>query len=69
MAETTIYVQNPPTHTNIQQMEDILLKLDGTIRVLVDTQDGEVKIEYDESKVTVDDLTAALESEHYQIKG
>ncbi|MDQ0243481.1 copper chaperone CopZ [Bacillus fengqiuensis] len=51
MADTTIRVKEATTDQAIQTLESILVQMDGIERALVDMEDGEVKIEYDENQV------------------
>lgn len=46
MAETSFYVQGATKSEPIQQIEHLLHGLEGIERVLIDTEDGEVKVEY-----------------------
>lgn len=46
MAETTIYLKKGTSPEIIQRAEQILNQLEGTERVLIDTSDGEIKLEY-----------------------
>ncbi|RYG73518.1 hypothetical protein EU245_06495 [Lentibacillus lipolyticus] len=50
MAEITIFTDE--TGTKLQQAEQFLMQMDGIERVLADTDDGEVKIEFDERKIS-----------------
>ena len=47
----TIYVKEAINEQPIQTLETILMQIDGVERALVDMEDGEVKITYDESQV------------------
>lgn len=49
MAEVTIVVKEATFGPPIQEIEHFLHELDGIDRVLVDTADGEVKIEFDDT--------------------
>ena len=52
VANLTIYVKDAVNEQPIQSLESILSKMDGIERALVDTEDGEVKIEYNETQVS-----------------
>lgn len=51
MRKMTIYVKEAKSGRPIHELEDVLLKEPGVERALVDVQDGEVKLELDETKV------------------
>lgn len=61
MAGTTIHVKEAKTEQAIQTLESILVKMDGIERALVDMEDGEVKIEYDENQVTHEQITNKIQ--------
>ncbi len=44
-----------------------LLELDGVETVEVDLASGKVEVEYDESKVTVDQMNEAVEEQGYDV--
>ena len=52
MANLTIYVRDAVNEKPIQSLESVLTQIDGIERALVDTGDGEVKIEYNETQVS-----------------
>ncbi|MEH7548639.1 MULTISPECIES: heavy-metal-associated domain-containing protein [Bacillaceae] len=52
VANLTIYVKDAVNERPIQSLESILSQMDGIERALVDTEDGEVKIEYNETQVS-----------------
>ena len=52
MANLTIYVKDAVKEQPIQSLESILSQMAGIERALVDTEDGEVKIEYNETQVS-----------------
>ncbi|MCM3729505.1 hypothetical protein M3226_28365 [Neobacillus cucumis] len=52
VANLTIYVKDAVNEQPIQSLESILSQMDGIERALVDTEDGEVKIEYNETRVS-----------------
>ncbi|HWO96243.1 MAG TPA: heavy metal-associated domain-containing protein [Bacillus sp. (in: firmicutes)] len=61
MADTTIHVKEAKTEQAILTLESILVKMDGIERALVDMEDGEVKIEYDENQVTYEQITNRIQ--------
>jgi copper chaperone CopZ len=50
--ELTLYVKEAVDRGSIQNLENMLLKLNGIERALVDTEDGEVKITYDTNNIS-----------------
>ncbi|MBT2655057.1 heavy-metal-associated domain-containing protein [Bacillus sp. ISL-18] len=52
MANLTIYVKEAVNEQPIQSLESVLSQIEGIERALVDTADGEVKIEYNETQVS-----------------
>lgn len=69
MAEVTIFVQEAVDGKPIQEIESILTQLDGMERVLIDTSDREVKLEFNEEKVTAEQIATTLREHnfHYNI--
>lgn len=65
MAETTIFVKEATTDSIIQQIEQLLNQIDGVERVLIDTEDGEVKIEFDMDKITEEEIASMLMEQNY----
>ncbi|WP_456272105.1 cation transporter [Bacillus sp. AK031] len=52
MEEMTLYVKEATNRASIQTLETALLDLNGIERALVDTAVGEVKVTYDQAKIT-----------------
>lgn len=50
--EMTIYVDVANNKESIEKLEQVLLQLDGLERALVDTDDGEVKITYNQTRLS-----------------
>lgn len=51
MEEITIFVKEATSEQPIRTLETILIQMEGIERALVDIDDGEVKITYDENLV------------------
>ncbi|PWA07130.1 hypothetical protein DCC39_16705 [Pueribacillus theae] len=66
MAEVTIVVKEATSGPAIQDIEHYLNQFDGIDRVLVDTADGEVKIEYDEKKISGKRIIGNLQQHDYK---
>ncbi|WP_129728457.1 heavy-metal-associated domain-containing protein [Ectobacillus funiculus] len=56
MADTTIYVKEATNEQPIQTLESILIQMDGVEWTDVNMEDGEVKITYNESQVTEEQI-------------
>ncbi|MDL4840377.1 heavy-metal-associated domain-containing protein [Aquibacillus rhizosphaerae] len=67
MNEATIFVKEVTGSKQIQQIEQILNKMDGVERVLIDTDDGEVKVGFDEQKVSKEEIIINLEQNNYYV--
>lgn len=61
MADTTIHVKEAKTDEAVQTLETILVQMDGVERALVDMEDGEVKIEYNEKQVTHEQIVNKIQ--------
>ncbi|TFJ94414.1 hypothetical protein [Lentibacillus salicampi] len=59
MAEVTIFTDK--TGSGLQQIEQFLMQMDGIERVLADTDDGEVRIEFDEEKISGKRIVGTLQ--------
>ncbi|WP_377802209.1 heavy-metal-associated domain-containing protein [Bacillus benzoevorans] len=51
LKDMTIIIKEATREEPIQELETILMQMDGIERALVDITDGEVKITYNESQV------------------
>ncbi|WP_085991547.1 heavy-metal-associated domain-containing protein [Oceanobacillus senegalensis] len=67
MTEVTFFVKEATTEPEIQQIEQLLNEYDGMERVLIDTDDGELKIEFDENIITEEQIATALIEQNYLI--
>ncbi|MBU8792419.1 hypothetical protein NSA56_13205 [Oceanobacillus caeni] len=65
MAEITLFVKEATTGQVIQQIEQILNEYDGMERVLIDTEDGEIKIEFNDDIITEEQIATALMEQNY----
>ncbi|WP_112180257.1 hypothetical protein [Paraliobacillus zengyii] len=65
MAEVTIFVKEAVDGKPIQEIESILTQMDGMERVLIDTSDGEVKVQFNEEKVTAEQIATTLREHNY----
>ena len=65
MAEETILIPSATSRAPIQQIQQLLQGKDGIERVLIDTNDGELKIEYDEKKISSENIHAHLKENHF----
>lgn len=60
MKDMTIFVKEATQEQPIQTLETILVKLDGVERALVDIEDGEVKITYNENHVSPEQIITRI---------
>jgi hypothetical protein len=56
LANLTIHVKEAVDEQPIQTLETVLSQIEGIERALVDTADGEVKIEYNEGRVSPEQI-------------
>ncbi|MDQ6598400.1 hypothetical protein E2K98_15135 [Bacillus salipaludis] len=56
MNNLTLQLKEAMNLEAIQTLESILIQIDGVERALVDTDDGEVKIEYNEMQITPENI-------------
>lgn len=66
MATTTFYVEQNSTN-NIQSLEEMLMQTPGIERALVDMDDGEVKLDYDDSEIKNEQITEKVEQYGFRI--
>lgn len=67
MSEATILIKEATNAKQIQEVEYLINQLEGVERVLIDTADGEVKVEFDDQVVSKEDILSILKDNHYQI--
>lgn len=67
MAELTIFVNEKGE--GLQQIEQTLNQLDGIERVLGDTDDGELKIAFDDGKISGNRIISILHDHDFYITG
>lgn len=68
MKTITIYVKEAINEQPIQTLETILLQIDGVERALVDMEDGEVKITYNESQVAQEKIKTRIQQHGLHIQ-
>jgi copper chaperone CopZ len=68
MAEATIFVNEATSEQPIQKVEHLLIQLDGIERALVDTADGEVKIAFDDKKISRERILIVMKEHGYHIQ-
>ncbi|MFJ7677043.1 heavy-metal-associated domain-containing protein [Peribacillus sp. NPDC097264] len=61
METTTLYVREATTEGPILNLESILLSTEGVERAIIDVDDGEIKIEYREDKLSPSQLVTLIE--------
>ncbi len=68
MVEETIFVNEATSWAPIQKIERLLNQLDGIERVLVDTADGEVKVEFDNTKISRERIILTLQQHDFHMQ-
>lgn len=61
MATTTIFVKEATSEPVIHTVESLLTQMNGIERALVDVNDGEIKIEYNDRDIVHDQIIDRLE--------
>ena len=67
MSEQTIFIKEATSEQNIVKLEEILNKLNGIERVLVDTADGEVKVEFDDKAISKERIITTIMENNFTI--
>ncbi|MCP8617038.1 heavy-metal-associated domain-containing protein [Salirhabdus salicampi] len=68
MGHSTFFIKEAKEQYNIETLEQTLMNLNGIERALVDTNDGELKLEYDEKQIPLTDIVAHIESRGFHIE-
>lgn len=63
----TIYIKEATEEKPIQSLEDILNEMGEIERSLVDVEEGEVKITYDENQISQEQITQRIQLEGFHI--
>ena len=66
--EETIFIKEATSEEPIQAIERCLHELNGVERVLIDTDDGEVRIEYDEKVISRERIMITLNQHDFTIQ-
>ncbi|MDP1420950.1 hypothetical protein Q8G35_21860 [Peribacillus simplex] len=61
MQTTTLYVKEATSEGPILNLESILLKTEGVERAIIDVDDGEIKIDHSEDKLSPNQLITLIE--------
>lgn len=64
----TVYLKEADKEQPIQTLEAILSGMDGIERALVDIEDGEVKIEYNENELSMEKIMNKILQNGFHIK-
>ncbi|WP_163970298.1 hypothetical protein [Oceanobacillus halotolerans] len=67
MTEVTMFIKEANNGTAIQQVEQILNDLTGIERVLVDADDGEVKIAFDNRRISTERIAITLQQHDFHL--
>lgn len=68
MKETTLNVTGMTCNHCVQAVEGALTELTGVERALVDLKANNVAVQYDESAVSVEQMTEAIEDQGYDVE-
>ncbi len=68
MTETTLKVTGMTCNHCLQAVEGALTELTGVERAVVDLKANNVAVQYDESAVTVAQMTEAIEDQGYDVE-
>lgn len=63
----TIYVKEATEESPIQSLEGILTNMPEVERALVDVDDGEVKITYDEEQISDEQIAQRIQLQGYHL--
>ena len=67
MAKISIVINEEISEHSIQEVELLLSQLDGIERALLDTTDGEVKIEFDDKIISKEHIFLTMQQQGFQI--
>ncbi|GKW45700.1 heavy-metal-associated domain-containing protein [Planococcus sp. NCCP-2050] len=68
MATMTIYVKEATAENPIQVLETMLMGMEEIERALVDTEEGEVKITYDDAQIGEDQIVKRIQLEGFEVR-
>lgn len=67
MKTMTIFVKEATAEKSIQSLEEVLAGVREIERALVDVEDGEVTINYDENQISEDQIIRRIQLEGFHI--
>lgn len=68
MSYHTIFVEEAKNRSDVQHIESFLSTIPGIERALLDMDDGEIKIEYQNHPEMYQNIVDSLESQGYHIR-
>jgi len=68
MGVSTFFIKEINGEQQLQSLEHSLTSLAGVERALIDTNDNEIKIEYNETKIDLRQIAQNIENNGFQIK-
>ncbi|RBW70143.1 hypothetical protein [Bacillus taeanensis] len=68
MEDMTVYIKEATKEKPIQTLEEILIGMNGVERALVDIEDGEVKITYNENEIAQDHILNRIKNHGLHIQ-
>lgn len=67
METITIFVKEATSEKPIQELESVITAVDGVERALVDTADGEVKITYDNKRLSKEVIVEKIRQDGFHV--
>ncbi|GEL76258.1 hypothetical protein [Tenuibacillus multivorans] len=67
MKEITMLIKEANSEMDIQEIEYVLNDLGGVERVLIDPDDGELKIEYNDQQISKERIAITLQQHDFHI--
>ncbi|QHS21958.1 heavy-metal-associated domain-containing protein [Virgibacillus sp. MSP4-1] len=68
MPHNTFFIKEATAHENIQELEAFLMNVSGVERVLVDPDDGEIKVEYNNEEIELQEIASNIVSQGFHIE-
>jgi len=68
MGVSTFFIKEINGEQQLQSLEHSLSRLAGVERALIDTDDNEIKIEYNEKEIDLRQIVQNIENSGFQIK-
>lgn len=69
MSTMTIYVKEATEEHSIQALESMLVGMVEIERALVDIEEGEIKITYDEAQIAEEQIIRRIQLDGFEVRG